>query len=130
MANISKGGATFTWTDKKAVYKTGYENVLEVCIDLEAEAKEQLDELLYRAPRAPSWAKKKSPPFKPTGNLGRSITHRMLTSKTAKKQRGVVGTNVSYAMFIEFGRRPKNSYWTQPRPFMQNAIEKVKRRLG
>jgi phage gpG-like protein len=130
MANVSKGGAKFTWTDKKAVYKTGYQNVLEVCIDLEAEAKQQLDDLVYLAPPAPSWAKRTKPPFQPTGNLGRSITHRMLTSKTAKKQRGVVGTNVSYAMFIEFGRRPKNSRWTKPRPFMQNAIEKVKRSLG
>ena len=130
MANVTKGGSKFTWTDKKAVYKTGYQNVLEVCIDLEAEAKEQLQELVYRAPLAPSWRKKKSQPFRPTGNLGRSITHRMLTSKTARKQRGVVGTNVSYAMFIEFGRRPMNSRWTEPRPFMQNAIDKVKRRLG
>jgi phage gpG-like protein len=130
MANVSKGGAKFTWTDKKAVYKTGYQNVLEVCIDLEAAAKDNLDEMVYNAPLAPSWSKRTKAPYGPTGNLGRSITHRMLTSKTAKKQRGVVGTNVSYAMFIEFGRRPKNSRWTQPRPFMQNAIEKVKRSLG
>ena len=86
-----------------------------------------------------------------TGNLANSLTYRKGPRATTKFAEGIVGTNVTYAPFVEFGHgviTPKNGkylVWTNKsgkkvfarsvkamaaRPFLGRALEKARRKYG
>ena len=95
----------FQWTDQGPVKEASYKAVLGVCLFIESEAKR----------RAPV----------DTGNLRRSLATEMLTGKNETVARGVVGTNVEYAAFQEFGTRNM-----QAQPYLGPALEMARRKYG
>ncbi len=58
-----------------------------------------------------------------TGNLRRSITHRVFID--GKSWAALVGTNVKYAIFQEYGTRFHPAH-----PFMRPAIEAIRRKYS
>ncbi len=58
-----------------------------------------------------------------TGNLRRSITHRVLGD--GKRWYALVGTNVKYAIFQEYGTRFHVAH-----PFMRPALDELRRRYS
>lgn len=110
----------FVWTNKKPIYKGGHKIVKKIAYEVERAAKQNVTQMIQGyEPVNPR------PPGSPTGNLRRSITTVMETAPTGPDATAVVGTNVEYAPYFEFGANG-----VPPRPFLANALREGKRRYG
>jgi phage gpG-like protein len=82
---------------------------------------QQALEFVPRSERQPP----KDPSGPVTGNLGNSLTIAEATSLSDRKPMRLIGTNVHYGVYQEFGTRN-----IPPRPFLGPALELARRRYG
>lgn len=111
MANVKWYGNEL----KKKIRAKMVKNMTNACLFLEADIKKSL---IGKSPSAPG-----EPPGKRTGTLGRGITHEV--EKTATVVIGRVGTNITYAIPLEFGTSKMAA-----RPFMRPGLERNKERVA
>lgn len=63
------------------------------------------------------------PPFQDTGRLADSIAEARQVLGRGDRARGIVGSTVQYAVFLELGTR-----WMRPRPFLRPAMAETAKR--
>ena len=100
---------------KKKMRAQIVKNMTTACLFLEADIKKSLT---GKSPSSPG-----EPPGKITGTLGRSITHEV--EKRLTIVIGRVGTNIIYAIPLEFGTSKMAA-----RPFIRPGLERNKTKLG
>lgn len=100
---------------KKEMRAKAVKNMTNACLFVEADIKKSLT---GKSPSAPG-----DPPGKRTGTLGRSITHEV--EKKPDRVVGRVGTNIIYAIPLEFGTSTMLA-----RPFMRPGLEKNKTKIA
>ena len=104
--------ANVKWSSNKLVKEMrgkAVKNMTNACLFLEADIKKSLT---GKSPSAPG-----EPPGKRTGTLGRSITHEV--EKKPDRVVGRVGTNIIYAIPLEFGTSTMAA-----RPFIRPGLER------
>lgn len=99
---------------KKEIRAKAIKNTTDACLFLEGDIKKSLT---GKSPSAPG-----EPPGKRTGTLGRSIAHEV--EKKADIIVGRVGTNITYAIPLEFGTSKMSA-----RPFLRPGLEKNKAKI-
>lgn len=100
---------------KKEVEAKGEKNMNKACRFLESEIKKDLS---GKSPSAPG-----DPPGVVSGKLRRSMTHEV--EKTPRRITGRVGTNIEYAIPLEFGTSRMAA-----RPFVRPNFEKNKKPIA
>ena len=100
---------------KKEMRAKCVKNMSDACLFLEGDIKKSLT---GKSPSAPG-----EPPGKRTGTLGRGITHEV--EKKPDSVVGRVGTNITYAIPLEFGTSKMAA-----RPFMRPGLERNKERVA
>lgn len=86
--------------------------VRDTTAQVELETVKELNRLVYDTPESPT--------YKRTGNLRKSVT-KHYPSETE----GIVQAQIDYAIYVHEG-----TPHMPPRPYMRNAVEKVKREAG
>ena len=99
---MSKGTWSFTFTS----------HVKDVQTELAKKVDKALEEI---GGKCETYAKKLCPVD--TGHLRNSITHQRETNNVAEEAAELVGSNVEYAPYVEFGTSRMAS-----RPFLRNAV--------
>jgi len=100
---------------KEEMRAKAVKNMTDACLFLEADIKKSLT---GKSPSAPG-----EPPGKKSGTLGRSVTHEV--EKTSHGVVGRVGTNITYAVPLEFGTSKMAA-----RPFMRPGLERNKSKIA
>ena len=98
---------------------------LDTAATIEREAHKEAQKQIYFLPESPN--------YKRTNNLNLSITsmperlHHKFVPKLKRLIRGMirVGIYVTYAQFVEKGRKKPTSIYTQPRPIFETALRRV-----
>jgi len=106
------------WNSNKLVKEMrakAVKNMSKACLFLEGDINKSLT---GKSPSAPG-----EPPGKITGTLGRGITHEV--EKKPDSVVGRVGTNIIYAVPLEFGTSTMAA-----RPFMRPGLERNKERVA
>jgi HK97 gp10 family phage protein len=97
--------SAFTWTNQGPIHSTAREVAFRAALEIERDTK-------MRCPVD-------------TGNLRRSYVTQPQSSPADKTQVFLVGTNVNYAMFVEFGTSKM-----QAQPHLGPALAKAKVKYG
>ena len=105
ITGINADGTTFEWVDKTPMNESVHRAVQIASLFIERRAKQL----------APV----------DNGDLKRSINTVMKTNKNQSRQLGVVGTNIEYAVFQEFGTK-----FMPAQPYLGPALEEARRRYG
>lgn len=108
--------ATFRWKKESLLGKNAQQAVDFVGMEMVANTKRILTRVVYDTPMSDSYRR--------TGNLRRSYQYKR-GNATGKVASGLVGTNVQYAPYVEFGTKNMKA-----RPHLRTAMEMARRKYG
>lgn len=107
---------TFRWKKQSLLGMSAQQAVDLVGMEMVANTKRILSRVVYDTPMSDSYRR--------TGNLRRSYQYKR-GNATGKTASGVVGTNVEYAPYVEFGTK-----FMKARPHLRPAMEMARRKYG